>query len=634
MLPSTPPRVFSPPSSSSSLPFSTPTSHLSLTFTPPGNRHYGSPGSDLTFDRAVGSPPRRVPSSSSSSLSQKQAHLRAKHPTPAPSPWGWSPTTTDGFTEPDSPTRIAEHLSSLTLNESVGVRRPKQHEKLWTRYIQVEGVERDASEEGLRALFFGVQGIVGCFAGALSSRGLVVLVFNDVLQAVSCIPIIEKIPTHFLKAHCITRDSFRILNGAQANPLLSTTEGVIIISPSNTVAEFSPYSTLTMFGVLRNFSLLDSSYIAEYWDDRGALLAHNALHCQAIGEGSLSCGFEPTIASSGGPGSPMNLPQRHKKAKPTPTLRPSAPNFVPVSETSRPAFTSRPSKAIAIRAPTLTPSSSPSNSRRAPAIVPSKEPLRPIPEEASTKRKPFSTITNALHSRQPLASETSQDAEQQYSRFIPSNSRGSTIGIRRPLVEPPPPPSPWGIYRADAIPPGNVIYFDKLADGRELRTTIMLRNIPNRMTDKELIAYIEEVVGRAFDFLYLRIDFSSHCNVGYAFINFTSTRALLKFAEARLGTRWNRYNSKKLVVASFANSQGKEECIIKFKNSAVMLENESCQPKLFFTDGPNAGLPEPFPESDDPFRVARSAANVKNVGLFPSSEPQFYSCLARPGPDF
>ena len=89
-----------------------------------------------------------------------------------------------------------------------------------------------------------------------------------------------------------------------------------------------------------------------------------------------------------------------------------------------------------------------------------------------------------------------------------------------------------------------------------MRTTVMVKNIPNKMTDKELITYINNVCPRRIDFLYLRMDFQNGmsslvltvsvdadrvgagCNVGYAFVNFISVQDLLKFAKARLNEKW------------------------------------------------------------------------------------------------
>ncbi|KAL8279922.1 hypothetical protein RQP46_007772 [Phenoliferia psychrophenolica] len=187
----------------------------------------------------------------------------------------------------------------------------------------------------------------------------------------------------------------------------------------------------------------------------------------------------------------------------------------------------------------------------------------------------------------------------------------------------------WGIYRDDSIPVHNILNLERIEKGLDVRTTLMIKNVPTRMTDVALMAFIDAAVGRCYDFLYLRIDFGSQFNCAAEnFVNFTSRAALLAFAAARLGTRWNSYHSDKLVVASYGNIQGKENLIEKFKNSAVMLECEDFRPKLFYTDGPNAGKQQPFPKSDDPHRIARSQANVRNVGLYPSSRIIFHVATA------
>jgi hypothetical protein len=72
------------------------------------------------------------------------------------------------------------------------------------------------------------------------------------------------------------------------------------------------------------------------------------------------------------------------------------------------------------------------------------------------------------------------------------------LHARAPGAPPPPPP-----------PERNLLNVQKIEEGLDTRTTVMIKNIPNKMSDKDLLAFIAKVCPRKIDFLYLRMDFQN-----------------------------------------------------------------------------------------------------------------------------
>lgn len=75
------------------------------------------------------------------------------------------------------------------------------------------------------------------------------------------------------------------------------------------------------------------------------------------------------------------------------------------------------------------------------------------------------------------------------------------------------------------------------------RTTIMIRNIPNKYTIKELSEEIDQILPNTYDFLYLPCDIKNQCNVGYGFINFVNTAFLYEFYLEFHGQKWLKFRS-------------------------------------------------------------------------------------------
>ncbi|KAJ1441415.1 RNA-binding domain superfamily [Sesbania bispinosa] len=130
---------------------------------------------------------------------------------------------------------------------------------------------------------------------------------------------------------------------------------------------------------------------------------------------------------------------------------------------------------------------------------------------------------------------------------------------------------------------------DKIISGEDTRTTLMIKNIPNKYTSKMLLAAIDENHRGTYDFLYLPIDFKNKCNVGYAFINMVSPSHIIPFYKAFNGKKWEKFNSEKVASLAYARIQGKAALVMHFQNSSLMNEDKRCRPILFHSEGQDTG---------------------------------------------
>ncbi|THY05042.1 hypothetical protein D6D01_10049 [Aureobasidium pullulans] len=81
--------------------------------------------------------------------------------------------------------------------------------------------------------------------------------------------------------------------------------------------------------------------------------------------------------------------------------------------------------------------------------------------------------------------------------------------------------------------------------GVDVRTIIMLSGIPNRVDSHDLKEWLDKSSFGHYDFSYLRIDFSTELNVGYAFVSFTHSEHVTNFVNAKIGKPWGLYGSTK-----------------------------------------------------------------------------------------
>jgi len=136
---------------------------------------------------------------------------------------------------------------------------------------------------------------------------------------------------------------------------------------------------------------------------------------------------------------------------------------------------------------------------------------------------------------------------------------------------------------------------EAVMQGLDRRTTLMIRNIPNKYSQTAVLQEINEQFFGTFDFFYLPIDFKNKCNVGYAFINFIEYRDIVPFFCKYNGRRWNNFNSEKVCAITYARIQGKAAMICRFQNSSLMEKDGEYRPLLFQSSGSQRGKPEQFP---------------------------------------
>jgi hypothetical protein len=160
---------------------------------------------------------------------------------------------------------------------------------------------------------------------------------------------------------------------------------------------------------------------------------------------------------------------------------------------------------------------------------------------------------------------------------------------------------------------------EKVASGTDVRTTIMIRNIPNKYTQWMLLAEINMHHEGLYDFYYLPIDFKNRCNVGYAFINFMDPKHIIPFFHDFDSQKWKNFNSEKVCTLSYARIQGKASMVARFQNSSLLEKEGEYRPLLFFSSGAEKGKPEPFSSST---RSSNQSSSTSSSSQMSRNSPQ------------
>ncbi|KAL8156996.1 hypothetical protein AgCh_001920 [Apium graveolens] len=148
-----------------------------------------------------------------------------------------------------------------------------------------------------------------------------------------------------------------------------------------------------------------------------------------------------------------------------------------------------------------------------------------------------------------------------------------------------------------------------LSNCSDPRTTVMIKNIPNKYSQKLLLNMLdnhcihcnEQIADgddqplSSYDFVYLPIDFVNKCNVGYGFVNMTSPEATFRLYKAFHLQNWEVFNSRKICQVTYARLQGVEALKEHFKSSKFPCDAEEYMPVVFSPPRDGHTLTNPVP---------------------------------------
>ena len=118
----------------------------------------------------------------------------------------------------------------------------------------------------------------------------------------------------------------------------------------------------------------------------------------------------------------------------------------------------------------------------------------------------------------------------------------------------------------------------------------MLRNIPNRFSRETVLnkLLLDSGFSGRFDFLYMPMDLAARSNIGYTFINFTSTSGVIDFYSMYHEHTWTKCTKRCHV--SFARLQGKTALINQFRKRASEAQIPHKYLPLCFVNGKRESL--------------------------------------------
>ena len=116
----------------------------------------------------------------------------------------------------------------------------------------------------------------------------------------------------------------------------------------------------------------------------------------------------------------------------------------------------------------------------------------------------------------------------------------------------------------------------------------MIRNIPIKFTQDEVLEIVNESFCGQFDYFYLPRDNKTQCGVGFAFINFMHPLFIVDFYIQFNLIKWSdkiqRCNSNKYCEITYANVQGLDEIKAELADKNIMKKVDGSKGPQFYRD--------------------------------------------------
>ena len=107
------------------------------------------------------------------------------------------------------------------------------------------------------------------------------------------------------------------------------------------------------------------------------------------------------------------------------------------------------------------------------------------------------------------------------------------------------------------------------------RTTLMIKNIPNKFSRDLLLNIINQNFRGTYDLFILPTDSNRYKNFGYAFINFTNSYFIPYFYFIFHRKMWSSTNSQKVCEITYSKIQGKSNLVSHYPFKIIFFNDEA-----------------------------------------------------------